>query len=517
MAITFIPNDPKAGKPANRNVTPSKNRPANRVRFVAGAMPPEALYTPGTAQFAAWQCREAAWRTLDVFEGVCGRLPGWRGRTSVKKLQMIHNGGVDLNAYYDRSSISFFQFPVAGKLVYSGASTDVVAHEAGHAILDALRPDLWNVNMIEVAAFHEGFGDCIAILVALSDQATRTALLNGANPLRTPNFVEGTAEDLANAIRIAVSPSHNAAAPRRANNTFAWSLPATLPTSGPPGKLLNESHSFGQLVSGIYWDLIVALFPNNGGEAALWTACQRATKLIVKAASVAPVRPRFLESWGRMMLATDASDNGGANAAAIRAAFGGRGIAIGAAPFLTPQAAVAPVSRGQRGRGVRKLTPAMRGKLRGLFSLDEATQLTTRVLEIAGDTITEVVSDVTVDLTGVSEMLAGVVDHVPRPALLGEVSGTVAVLGSVQSSMLYASEVRDFVGNLANRGAIASDGARSAVTLVRERNRADGGVGKGKAGASFVAQDGVVTHVITEKGGERVLERVAFACGCGRH
>ena len=77
--------------------------------------------------------------------------------------------------------------------------------------------------------------------------------------------------------------------------------------------------------------------------------------------------------------------------------------------------------------------------------------------------------------------------------------------------------MRDFVGNLANRGAIASDGARSAVKLVRERNRADGGAGKAKAGASFVARDGVVTHVITQKDGERVLERVAFACGCGRH
>jgi hypothetical protein len=229
---------------------------------------------------------------------------------------------------------------------------------------------------------------------------------------------------------------------------------------------------------------------------------------------LAPVRPRFLENWGRMMLAADSSDNGGVNAAAIKAAFAGRGIAVGAAPFLTPQAAVGAVSRGQRGRGVRKVTPRMRGMLRGLLNLDAASPLSVRALEIAGDAVAEVVADVTVDLTGVSELLAGVVDHVPRPTFLGEVDGKVAVLGSVQSSMLYASEVRDFVGNLAQRGAIATDGARSAVKLVRERNRV---AGKEKAGSSFVARDGVVTHVIVEKGTERVLERVAFACGCGRH
>jgi hypothetical protein len=523
MAINFIPNDPAAAQPAQRRISPAADRSASRVRFVAGAMPPEAQYAPGTPDFVAWQCREAAWRTLDVFEGICGPLVGWRGSAAVKTLRMVHNGGVDLNAYYDRRSISFFQFPVAGRLVFSGASSDVVAHETGHAILDALRPDLFGVEMMEVAAFHEGFGDCIAIMFALSDQATRQALLTGANPLRRPNFVEATAEQLADAIRVAVSPRHNAAAPRRANNSFTWSLPQTLPANGPPGTLINEAHSLGQLVSGIYYDLIAALFQLRGtGQAALWSSCELATRLAVKAAVRAPVRPRFFEAWGRMMLLVDSSDHGGANQAIIRAAFARHGIAIGTAPFLAPQAAVAMVPRGRRRQGIMSVSPQMRLKLKGLLSLDAASPMSVRQLEIAGDAVAEVNSQVEVDLSGLAEILEGVVAHVSRPTLLGEVSGAVAVLGSVQSSMIYASEVRDFVSTLVRRKAIeavAAGAPRSAVALVRERGRVKGGRkarnGR-KAPTAFLARDGVVTHVIAEKGGQRVIERVAFACGCCR-
>ena len=516
MPINYIPNDPRAPQPPQRRISPAPNRASSRVRFVAGTMPPEAQYAPGTRDFVAWQCREAAWRTLDVFEAVCGPLRGWRGSTGARTLRLIHNGGVDLNAYYDRRSIAFFEFPVAGQLVYSGASSDVVAHEAGHAILDALRPDLWGVTMMEVAAFHEGFGDCIAVMFALSDQPTRQALLGGANPLRTANFVEATAEDLSEAIRVAVSPTHNAAAPRRANNAFVWALPQTLPVNGPPGTLINEAHSLGQLVSGVYYDLIAGIFQTRGtGEAALWSSCQLATQIAVKAVVRAPVRPRFFESWGRMMLQVDATDHGGANAAAITAALDRHGIALNTAP-PTPQAAVGRVGRGRRGRGVSTVSPQIRQRLKSLLNLDQASPMAVRQLEIAGENVAEVVSDIPVDLTGLSETLQGVVAHVPRPTWLGEANGAVAVLGNVQSSMIYASEVRDFVSTLVRRRAIDVEGAQSAVGIVRKRGEAASRRSR-RPRSGFLARDGVTTHAIVEKGGERVIERIAFACGCPCH
>jgi hypothetical protein len=516
MPINFIPNDPASSQPPLRQIAAVQDRASTTVRFIAGGLPPQAVYAPGTPDFVAWQCREAAWRTLDVYEEVCGALAGWRGSPGARTLRMVHNGGVDLNAYYDRRSISFFEFPVGGRLVYSGASSDVVAHETGHAILDALRPDLWGVNMVEVAAFHEGFGDCIAILFTLSDKVTRETLLVGTDPLAQANFVEATAEELSDAIRIAAGPNHNAAAPRRANNNFVWALPQTLPVDGPPGTLINESHSLGQLVSGIYYDLIAAIYRAGGtGEAALWAACTSATRIVVEAAVQAPVQPRFIEGWGQMMLIADDTLNNGANAAAIRGALERHGIAVGATPFLTPQAAIAGGRRRRRRAVTAKnlASAAVRARLRGLMQLAPATPFAVRQLEIAGEPVAEVSADLSVDLTGLSEMLAGVVAHVPRPTLLGQVDGTTAVLGRVQSSFLYSNEVRDFVGTLVRRKAIAEDAPRSAVALVRERNKSTR-AGRGRPSAGYVARDNVITHVVTQRAGEKVIERVAFACGC---
>src|SRR5262249_14753293 len=142
---------------------------------------------------------------------------------------------------------------------FSGASTDVVAHEVGHGLLDSIRPDFFEVNFLEVGALHEAFGDCMAILTALTDQDTRVHLLAQAPDLRKTNFVASTAEDLAEGIR-RFKPTHNAAEPRHAFNKFQFQIPSTLPPDGGPGKLINEVHSFGMLFSGCFWNLIATIF-----------------------------------------------------------------------------------------------------------------------------------------------------------------------------------------------------------------------------------------------------------------
>jgi hypothetical protein len=126
-----------------------------------------------------------------------------------RKIELRPDDGVDLNAFYDRVSLSFFHFTNGGTTFLSGASTDVVAHEAGHGILDAIRPELITSAVFEVNAFHEAFGDCVAILTAFLDQSNRSAVLAS---LTEKNFAEATAENLAAGIKM-VQPNHNAAAP----------------------------------------------------------------------------------------------------------------------------------------------------------------------------------------------------------------------------------------------------------------------------------------------------------------
>src|SRR5258708_3454697 len=85
--------------------------------------------------------------------------------------------GVDLNAFYDREGLKFFHGSAAGRTVFSGESPDIVCHELGHALLDSFKPQLFDAASIEVAAFHESFGDMSAILSALQLPSVREGVL----------------------------------------------------------------------------------------------------------------------------------------------------------------------------------------------------------------------------------------------------------------------------------------------------------------------------------------------------
>src|SRR5947207_713189 len=135
MPINFIPNDPAAGAsaPGMRDQAPRPNRPASRSGFTFSGAIPEGKFTPMTPQFLFWQCREAALAAVETWEASAGAHTKWQGNR--KKLPVFQDVGEDLNAFYDRASFSFFHQAVGGTTFFSGASTDVVAHEVGHGLL----------------------------------------------------------------------------------------------------------------------------------------------------------------------------------------------------------------------------------------------------------------------------------------------------------------------------------------------------------------------------------------------
>jgi len=141
MAINFIPNDP-----ANLGVLPMRqqrarrNRPATRAGLNYPPAPPQAPYARGTPGFLFWQCREAALLALKGWEGLDTRIARWARASNPLRLELQPDGGDDLNAYYDGESLAFFEHTTGATTTFSGASTDVVAHETGHAILDSIRP-----------------------------------------------------------------------------------------------------------------------------------------------------------------------------------------------------------------------------------------------------------------------------------------------------------------------------------------------------------------------------------------
>ncbi len=90
------------------------------------------------------------------------------------RLRLVPHGMVDENAYYSRTNgevrFGYYQAPdnIDAKnppngWVFTCLSHDIVAHEVSHALLDGLRPYFLVPMRSDVLAFHEAFGDLVAI------------------------------------------------------------------------------------------------------------------------------------------------------------------------------------------------------------------------------------------------------------------------------------------------------------------------------------------------------------------
>jgi hypothetical protein len=489
MAILFVPNDPlaQADAPA-RHQPPRPDPPAGRAGFDYPNRPAEAPHPFGSAEFLFWQCREAALAALESFATLAKPLASWQGERRL--LALVPNAGRQLNAEYDRSSLSFYEWDTPEKTTWSGASTDAVAHEVGHAILDALRPDLWDSSYTEPAAFHEAFADCFALLVGLSDFETRKALLHGP-VLRQENFLEAVAEDVSDGVRRQVGKQDPHSAARHAFNRFAWQVPIHLRKKGAPHVLTSEPHSFSRVFTGCFYDTLCNIFDGlpGGDEQALLEAATTAGKLLVAGASKPPEVARFFQAVGRTMILADES---GRHHAAIRDGFQAHGVALGSTVMLAPTAALegAPLApKRKKGAGAARLAPAAKRDLLQRMRAPRGAKLGVRSLEIAGQQVLSAVHQRFVKLGGIDERLRGVVAAATESVLLGPGARSAEILGALPEPAASAGEVKAFVeGLLEHRG----------IQL------------EGEAWDAFRP-----THAIRRRGDRRVLTRVRFSCRAG--
>jgi len=461
-------------------------------------MVPAGLYAPITPEFLFWQCREAALSALETWESFAGNLAAWSAEAAnQQRLPLRQNAGNVLNAFYDRQSFSFFQFVSPTKTTFSGASTDVVSHEVGHGLLDSVRTDLFDSNFLEAAAFHEGFADCMALLTALQDQPSRMAVLAVSPDLSTGNFLETAQEDLAAGVRVAFGPQNNAAQPRHALNDFQFQIPSTLPDDGPPGVLINESHSFGQILSGCFYDCVRNIFVSmaHQGEQDLLLASRTAASLLLAGVRSAPLVPRFFESVGRSMFTADQQSNGGANQPAIQTAFERHGIKLagdgtlapkadlaGGGPVVTPKGAVGLASLTQKDL-LRRIAAASRSKL-------EVSQV-----EVHGEKVVQALHRREIALDDVDKRFSGVTAFAEEPMFVGAMGKSAVLLGALPELNTTESEVKSYVRSLVahdrinfgseSRPAISSDNSLTATRT---------------------------THTIVTRRGKKVLVRVRMLC-----
>jgi hypothetical protein len=147
----------------------------------------------GNPQFHQQFVYAVAMKTIRHFERALGRKIVWypriqapKGRPAqaygrawsrqyVQQLRIYPHAIREANAYYDpdKAALLFGYFAAAdqsqganypGGLVFTCLSPDIVAHETTHAILDSIHHRYLEDTNPDVAAFHEGFADIVALL-----------------------------------------------------------------------------------------------------------------------------------------------------------------------------------------------------------------------------------------------------------------------------------------------------------------------------------------------------------------
>jgi hypothetical protein len=325
--------------------------------------PVPGLFEPGSSEFLYWNGASALARGINFWAPNLPAETVWSSASSPLKVELDHQDTKDLNAFYDRASgLNFFHDTVltpAGDSVkvFSGESPDIVCHELGHAILDAVKPELWDALSGEVGAFHEGFADCSALLSSLQFPTMRQFVLHQTGgQLDTNSRLSQTARQLGWAIRLKFGPdSADSDSLRNLANKFFYQDPATLPSSAPSSQLSSEVHSFSRVFSGAFLDVLARMFhvgPGNNDDAKLEKVANDAGRILIEGVRLAQVGPGFYGQVAASMIQADHTLNGGKYGAALTSSFVKRGI-------LSPSSAVSLVrdvqTQGGKGFGVAGL------------------------------------------------------------------------------------------------------------------------------------------------------------------
>jgi hypothetical protein len=308
MAIYLYENDPLAKGLGLEQVPMPQAQPAALPVSVVGGLPAEMLYPAGTVEFSRLAVYATVLTTVQEAQQFAPALTKWYAGIT---LSLDPRAGVDLNAFYDRAGLHFYysQDPVRGKPVYASDSPDVVSHECGHAILDALRPQYWQAPFDEVSAFHESCGDMVAIMTTLCSPRVRAAALQAGIDLHNP--VADLAEELGAAIyhtygSQASSPDYL----RSGINSFMYQPPESLPDSAPDSQLSSEPHSFSRVFTGAFYDILVGLYKatatgNAPSDQALIQARQTAGRLLYVAIKNTPPQRNLYRAIATGMLDAD--------------------------------------------------------------------------------------------------------------------------------------------------------------------------------------------------------------------
>jgi len=326
-----------AGSTTLSGVTVGKGVSTEQVRLRGGLAQDNGkyVYTPEDRRHYAANAFVAVNKALDVFQKAYGSQIQWA--TGRPQLEVTADAGEQLNAYYSRWEGGLFFFRSQDKetreMVYSAGSGEVVAHEAGHAILDAIRPAYFEAWSPDAGAFHESFGDILALLVTLKDERVldRVAEQTGGD-LSKPNLAAALGEQLGRAINHSAGKNVTGGDyTRNAINDFVWQDPSTLPDHAPSDKLSSEVHSFSRLWTGAFYDVLRGICQEKmlqglDARTALAQTADEGLAMLARQMKASPEGNFTYLDMANALLTSESEGNQGQYSRVIAEAFRRRGI-----------------------------------------------------------------------------------------------------------------------------------------------------------------------------------------------
>ncbi len=322
-----------AGTTTVANVGAGPSTDKARIKSTVAPVNGNYVFETADTRFLAANALAAVSKAIDTFETAYGAPVKWA--FSSPQLAINHDAGEMLNAYYQRNSgsLNFFHATdkVTGELVRSGASGEVVAHEAGHAILDGVRPGYLSSWSPDPGGFHESFGDVLAMLVGLKDERVLDKVVEQtAGDLGQQNVAAHLGEELGMAINHQVGGNATGGDwTRNAINDFKWQDPKTLPANAGPDKLSREPHSYSRLWTGAVYDIIKDITNENlaagqGAKQAISGAADEMLKLYGKMMKLAPNGSFAYKDMAQALVKASEDVSGGAHTGRIRSVMAER-------------------------------------------------------------------------------------------------------------------------------------------------------------------------------------------------
>ncbi len=265
----------------------------------------------------------AVMRALQMFEDpdALGRRLTWAFKTP--QLLIVPRAGLWENAFYERDthSLQFFYFEHPkrpGERVFTSQSRDIVAHEAGHAFIDAIAPDLYNAITPQSLALHEGIADLVAVLTAFRSGNLRKAVLDRTNgSIEHSTAFSAVAEEFGEAM----DQTGLAGYLRNLYNKKTLDPHDTsFDSQKQPNRVTrDEPHELSEVVSGALYSIMVNLhnalkkeYSQKEGKSefsvsgkALAVGVERFKRMILRALDYLPPGEISFADYGRAIIAAD--------------------------------------------------------------------------------------------------------------------------------------------------------------------------------------------------------------------